>query len=78
MLVKLFVSNIIIEFLYNLNKYIQYKHVLKLFEVECLHQHTVIALYRLDRNENAARNICVTYLKTGIDFSFFFFFFQFI
>ena len=50
MLVKLLASNIIIDFLYNLNKYIQYKHVWKLFEVFCLDQHTVIALCRLDRN----------------------------
>ena len=40
----------IIDLSYNLNKYIQYKHVWKLFEVGCLHQRTVIALYRLDRN----------------------------
>ena len=50
-LVKLFVNNIIIVLSYNLNKYIQYKHVWKLFEVGCLHQHTIVALYRLDRNE---------------------------
>ena len=47
---KSFVSNIIIDLSYYLNKYIQYKHVWKLFEVGCLHQHTVIALNRLDRN----------------------------
>ena len=29
----------------------QYKHIWKLFEVSCLHQHTITALYRLDRNE---------------------------
>ena len=51
MLVKSFVNNIIIDLSYNLNKYAQYKPVWKLFEVGCLHQHTVIALYRLDRNE---------------------------
>ena len=34
-----------------MNKYIQYKHVSKLLEVGCLYQHTVITLYRLDRNE---------------------------
>ena len=33
-----------------LSKYIQYKYVWKLFEVVCLHQHTVIVLYCLDRN----------------------------
>ena len=43
MLVKLFFSNIIIDLFYNFNKYIQYKHVWKLFKVSCLHQHTVIA-----------------------------------
>ena len=36
---------------HNLNKYIQYKYNEKLFEVVCLHLHTVIALYRLHRNE---------------------------
>ena len=51
MLVKSFLSNIIIDLSYILNKYIQHKHVRKLFEMGCLHQHTVITLYRLDRNE---------------------------
>ena len=51
MLVKLFVSSIIIDLLYNFNRYIQYKYVRKLFEVSSLHQHTVIALYLLDRND---------------------------
>ena len=50
MLVKLFVSNILIDLSCNLNKYIQYKHTRKLFEVGCLHQQTVIALYRLGWN----------------------------
>ena len=50
MLVNLISSNVIIDLWYNLNKYIQYKHVWKLFEVDWLHQHTVIALYRLYRN----------------------------
>ena len=44
-LAKSFVSNIIIDLSYNLCK-----HVRKLFEVGCLHQHTVIALYCLDMN----------------------------
>ena len=35
----------------DLNKYVPYKHVWKLFQVGFLHQHIVIALYRLDRNE---------------------------
>ena len=52
MLVRLFASNIIIGLSYNLNKYIQYKHIWKLFEVSRVHQHTVITLYRLDRNKN--------------------------
>ena len=51
-LVKSFVSNIIIDLSYNLSKYIQYKHVWKLFEVDCLHQYTVanrlITSYRLN------------------------------
>ena len=50
-MVKSFVGNIIINLSYNLNKYRQYKHIWKLFEVGFLHQHTVFALYRLDRNE---------------------------
>ena len=50
-MVKSFASNIINDLSYNLNKYIQCKHVWKLFEVGCLHQHTVIALCRLNRNE---------------------------
>ena len=51
MLFESFVNNIIIDLSYNLNKYTPYKLVWKLFEVGCVHQHTVIALYRLDRNE---------------------------
>ena len=50
-MVKSFVSNTI-DLSYNLSKYIQYKHIWKLFEVDCLLQHTVanhlIALYRLN------------------------------
>ena len=49
-LTKTSVSNIINDLSYNLNKYIFYKHVWKLFEVGRLHQHTVTALYRLNRN----------------------------
>ena len=49
MFVKSFVTNII-DLSYNLKKYAQYKHVWKLFEVGCLHQHTVIALPCLDKN----------------------------
>ena len=49
-MVKSFVSNIITDSTCNLNKYIQYKHVSKLFEVGCLNQHTAIVLHRLDRN----------------------------
>ena len=41
-----FVNNIIIDVSYNLNKYIQFKHV---FEVVC--SYTIMALYHLDRNE---------------------------
>ena len=40
-----------IDISYNLIMYIQYKHVQKLFEVVCLHLHTVITLYRLDGNK---------------------------
>ena len=41
MQVKLFTSIKVIDSLYNLNNYIQYKHVWKLFEVGYLHHHTV-------------------------------------
>ena len=51
MFVKSLVSNIIIDISYNLNKYIQYKHVWKPLAVVCLHLHTLIALYRSDGNE---------------------------
>ena len=51
MLIKSFANSIIIGISYNLGKYIQHKHVWKLFEVVCLHYHTVIALCHLDRNE---------------------------
>ena len=51
MLVKSVVSNIIINESYNLNKYTEYEHFWKLFEVGCSHLHSVITLYRLDRNE---------------------------
>ena len=40
----------IIDLSYSLSKNIQYKCIWILFEVGCLHQHTAIALYRLDRN----------------------------
>ena len=50
-MVKSFVSNMTYDLSYNLNKYIQYKYVWKLFKVGCLHQHNVIAMYHLDRNE---------------------------
>ena len=50
-LVRPFVINIIINVSHNLNKHTLYKHIWKLFEVGCLHQHTVIAMYYLDRNE---------------------------
>ena len=49
-LVKSFVSNIMIDLSYNLCKYIQYKHVWKVFEAGCLHQRNLIACYRLGRN----------------------------
>ena len=49
-LVKSFVSNIMIDLSYNLCKYIQYKHVWKLFEAGCLHQRNLIACYRLGGN----------------------------
>ena len=52
MLVKSFASNIIIDISYNLSKHTQYKHVWNIFEVICLHQHTVITFYRLDGNNS--------------------------
>ena len=50
MLVKSFDSSIT-DLSYNLYKYTQHKQVWKLFEMSCVHQHYVIALYRLDRNK---------------------------
>ena len=44
----------LIDLLYNLNKYVQCKHIGKFFKWEvlhCLHVQTVIVLYRLNRNE---------------------------
>ena len=40
MLVKSFASKVITDTSYNFNKYIQYKHVLNVFEVLCFHLHT--------------------------------------
>ena len=51
MLVKSFVSNIIIDAIINNYTIWISIHRVKLFEVGCLHQYTVTALYRLDRNE---------------------------
>ena len=51
MLIKLFLNSIIIGISYSLSKCIQYKHVWKLFEMVCLHHHTVIAFCHLDENE---------------------------
>ena len=66
MLVQSFVSNIIIDTPYNLSKFIQYKHVWKLFEVVCLHQHAVIALCRLDGNEKLLE--IITYPSKNLAF----------
>ena len=49
MLFESFVNNVIIDLSCSLNKHTQYKLIWKLSE-GCLHQHTVIALYRLDKN----------------------------
>ena len=65
-LVKSFACNIIIDSSYNLSKYIQYKHVWKLFEVGCQHQHTLIPLYCLDRNRKLLR--CLRILITAVYF----------
>ena len=51
MLVKSFVSNIIIDAIINNYTIWISIHRVKLFEVGCLHQYTVTTLYRLDRNE---------------------------
>ena len=65
-LVKSFVCNIIIDSSYNLSKYIQYKHVWKLFEVGCQHQHTLIPLYCLERNRKLLK--CLRILITAVYF----------
>ena len=49
MSVKLFVRNMMTNISYNLNKYIHYKAVYKLFEVVYLYLHIIIALYLMDR-----------------------------
>ena len=67
MLAKSFVSDIIIDLSYNFNKYTQYKHFWKLFEVGCLHQHTVIALYREDRIEKLLKILQPCNLRTGTE-----------
>ena len=69
-LVKSFVSNIIIDLSYNLSEYIQYKHVWKLFEVVCFHQHPVItALYRLNHvNTNGKLLKFLRILMTTVSF----------
>lgn len=51
MFVKFFFSNRIFDISYNLNSYIQYKNVLRLFEIVCLDLHTAIALYCLNGSE---------------------------
>ena len=56
----------IIDLSYNLSKYILYKHIGKLFEVGCLHQHTVIALYCLDRNRKVLEFLRI--LRTTVYF----------
>ena len=40
------------DLIYDLNKYIQYKHVGRLLEEGCLYQEYLIIIYRLNRNEN--------------------------
>ena len=59
-LVKSFVSNIIIDLLYNLSNYMQYKHDWKLFEVGSLNQHIVIAFCHLVRDRKL---IATAYFK---------------
>lgn len=52
MLVKIFLSNKLIDKSNKINKYIQYKHNEKHFEMVCLNLHTVIVLHCYDGNEN--------------------------
>ena len=55
MLVKIFLSNKLIDISNKINKYIQYKqykHKEKPFEMVCLNLHTVIVLHCYDGNEN--------------------------
>ena len=47
MLFKLFFNNIRTDLSYVLFKYLQYKNVRKIFEVGCLHQHTVIFIAQI-------------------------------
>ena len=59
MLFESFVNNIIIDLSYNFNNYAQYKLVWKLFEVGCLHQHTVTTMYFTDRNWISKTVYCI-------------------
>ena len=43
----------------NFNKYVQYKHLSKLFDVGGEYHHTVITLYRLERNEKLPESFAV-------------------
>ena len=62
---KSFVDNIIINISYNFNKYIQYKHVWKLFEVVCLHLYNIIALHCCRRGTDVLSLYCL--LKKTFD-----------
>ena len=55
MLVKSFVSNIIIDTIINNYTIWISIHRVKLFEVGCLHQYTVTALYRVDRMKSCSK-----------------------
>ena len=64
---KIFLKNIIIDVSHNLNKYIQYKHNEKYFEMVCLHLHTVtvIALLRLHGSEKLLKVFTSVVLYKG-------------
>ena len=51
MLVKAFLSNVLIDIPYNTNKSVRYKHVWYLFNAICLYLHTVIAMHCSNENE---------------------------
>ena len=58
-LAKTFLSNLIIDLSYNLNKYMQFEVFENCLKRGCLHLHTVLTLYGLGRNRKLLK-FCVS------------------